>query len=98
MHFHLQGLESLQYLYAETVVNLSVNTQNMILQSISVDGATEETIDDQSVYWMPVTFVDKQGNASESHVPGGVIEVGAPADFLSGEYSEFTINWIDFYR
>jgi hypothetical protein len=98
MRFHLQGLESLQFLYDETVVNVSVNTQNMILQSVSVDGAAEEAVNDQSDYWMGVTFVDKDGTVVDSPVAGGVIEVQAPADFLAGEYTEFTINWIDFYR
>lgn len=98
MRFHLQGLESLQFLYDETVVNVSVNTLNMILQSVSTAGAAEEAVDDQSDYWMPVTFVGKDGTAVDSPVAGGVIEVQAPAHFLAGEYTEFTINWIDFYR
>lgn len=98
MRFHLQGLESLQFLYDETVVNVSVNTQNMILQSVSTAGAAEEAVDDQSNYWMPLTFVDRDGTAVDSLVAGGVIEVEAPSDFLTGEYTEFTINWIDFYR
>lgn len=98
LRFHLQGLEGLQFHYDETVVNVSVNTQQMILQTVSVAGAAGEVIDEQSAYWMPVQFLDKQGTAVDSPVVGGVIEVQASADFLAGEYEEFTINWIDFYR
>lgn len=98
MRFHLQGLENLQFLYEENRINVSVNTQNMILQSVSMEGAAEKAIDEDSDYWMTVSFMDRQGTAVNSPVPGGVIEVEAPAAFLAGEYSTFTINWIDFYR
>ena len=98
LRFHLQGLEGLQFHYDETVVNVSVNTQQMVLQTVSAAGATAEAVDEQSVYWMPIRFLDKQGTAVDSPVAGGVIEVEAPAAFLAGEYEEFTINWIDFYR
>ena len=98
MHFHLQGLEGLHFLYDETTVNISVNTQAMILQDVSVDGAPAEEIDEASSYWMAVSFEDSDGSAVSSPVAGGVIIVEAPAAFLAGEYPEFTINWIDFYR
>jgi hypothetical protein len=98
MRFHLQGLENLQFLYEENRINVSVNTQNMILQSVSMEGAAEKAIDEDSDYWMTVSFMDRQGTAVNSPVQGGVIEVEAPAAFLAGEYSTFTINWIDFYR
>ena len=98
MHFHLQGLEGLHFLYNETAVNISVNTQDMILQNVSVDGATAEEIDEASSYWMAVSFEDSEGSAVSSPVPGGVIIVEAPAAFFTGEYPEFTINWVDFYR
>lgn len=98
MRFHLQGLEDLQFVYGETIVKLSVNTQNMILQTVSIAGAAEEAVDEQSDYWMPVTFKDKTGKAIDSPAAGGVIEVTAPADFLARDHAEFTINWIDFYR
>lgn len=98
MRFHLQGLESLQFSYGETVVGLSVNTQNRILQGVSVGGVAIEAIDEGSDYWMSVTFLDRKGTAVDAPAAGGVIEVEAPADFLKREDSEFTINWIDFYR
>ncbi len=98
LRFHLQGLEDLQFVYGETIVRLSVTTQNMILQSASVAGAAEEAVYEQSDYWMPVTFEDRGGTAVDTPAAGGVIEVQAPADFLAGDHAEFTINWIDFYR
>ena len=98
MHFHLQGLEGLHFLFDETTVNLSINTQAMVLQDVSVDGAPAEEIDEASSYWMAVSFEDSEGSAVGSPVSGGVIIVEAPAAFLAGEYSEFTINWVDFYR
>jgi hypothetical protein len=98
MRFHLQGLESLQFSYGDIVVDLSVNTQNMILQSVTSAGGTNETISKESDFWMPVIFFDREGNAEDGPTAGGIIEVKAPVDFLNGSYSEFMINWIDFYR
>ena len=98
MRFHLQGLENLQFSYDETAVVLSINTQNMILQSVSTSGEDQQMIDEGSGYWMPVTFVDRGGSPADSPSAGGVIEVGIPPNFLAGAYNEFTINWIDFYR
>lgn len=98
MRFFLQGLEGLQFSYDETIAGLSVNTQNMILQGVSIEGEEIEPIDEESDFWMPVSFEDKEGTAVGTPVPGGVIEVLAPTDFINGNYSEFTINWIDFYR
>jgi hypothetical protein len=98
LRFHLQGLEGLQFLYGETAVDVSVNTQAQVLQSVSRSGAAQQSVDDSSDYWMPVTFIDKTGTTVEAPVPGGVIELLVPADFHTGEYPEFTMNWIDFYR
>lgn len=97
LRFHLQGLESLQFAYNDATVHVSVNTQAVVLQSVSRNGA-EEAIENGSRYWMPVSFMDRSGTAVERPVSGGTIEVVAPANFLSGDYAEFTINWIDFYR
>jgi hypothetical protein len=98
MRFFLQGLEGLQFSYDGTVADLSVNTQNMILQGVSVGGEKIEPIDEASDYWMAVSFEDMEGMNVVTPVAGGVIEVQAPTDFINGTYSEFTINWIDFYR
>ncbi|MFN2171107.1 MAG: hypothetical protein ACK2UF_06740 [Candidatus Promineifilaceae bacterium] len=98
MRFHLQGLENMKFSYGETIVNLSVNTENMVLESIIAPDGTEEEIDEESVYWMPVTFLDEAGTAVDRLAAGGVLEVNAPASFLAGNYAQFTINWIDFYR
>ncbi len=97
LRIHLQGLESLQFAYGETVINVSVNTQTQVLQSVTTGGA-DEAIDEQSSYWMPVTFQDKEGTDVDKPIAGGVIEVQTPADFHTENYQEFTINWIDFYR
>jgi hypothetical protein len=98
MHFHLQGLESLQFIYGDTTVNLSITSQNMILESIMNEDGVEEPIDEESAHWMEVTYLDNEGTATDNLAIGSIIEVEAPADFFSEDYSEFTINWIDFYR
>jgi hypothetical protein len=28
----------------------------------------------------------------------GYFEIEAPSDFFTGEYDEFAISWVDFYR
>jgi hypothetical protein len=98
LNFHLQGLESLDFLYVENTVNVSINTHDMILQNVSIDGAPAQEIDEDSDYWMAVSFRDKEGSTVSSPVSGGVIIVDVPATFLAGEYSEFTISWVDYYR
>jgi hypothetical protein len=98
MRFHLQGLESLQFSYDDIMVDLSVNSQNMILQSVTSTSGTNEPIDKDSDFWMPVIFLDGEGMAEKRPTAGGVIEVEAPSDFLKESASEFAINWIDFYR
>jgi hypothetical protein len=98
MRFHLQALEGLQFAYGDTIVSLSVNTQQQILQSVTAGGAAEEQIGEDSSYWMPVAFFDSEGTAVDQPTAGGAIEVLAPADFFSAEHPEFTIHWLDFYR
>ncbi len=98
MRFHLQGLEQLLFTYDETAAGLSVNTAHMVLQGVSSNGSAPEPIDEGSIYWMDVTFLDRKGDIVEAPVAGGVIEVRAPADYLAGEYDTFTISWIDFFR
>ncbi len=98
IHFDLQGLEGLDFHYDNTTVNVSVNTQDLILQNVSIDGAPAQEIDEASDYWMAVSFEDSEGAAVSRSASGGVIIVDAPAAFLAGEYSEFIINWVDFYR
>ena len=98
MRFFLQGLEGLKFSYNGTIAGLSVNTQDMILQGVSIEGEQIEPIGEESDYWMPVSFENKEGTAVVTPVAGGMIEVQAPTDFINGNYAEFTINWIDFYR
>jgi hypothetical protein len=98
MHFHLQGLESLQFSYGDTIIDLSVNTQNIILQIVKFADGTNEAIDEESDFWLPVTFLDSEGATEDGPTAGGIIVVNAPADFHYENPSEFTINWIDFYR
>jgi hypothetical protein len=98
LHFHLQGLESLDFVFDETTVNVSISTQDMILQSVSIDGTPAQEIDEGSDYWMAVSFKDEEGATVSSPASAGVIVVDVPSAFLAGGYSEFTINWIDFYR
>ena len=98
MRFHLQGLESLQFSYGDTMIDLSVNTQHMILQSVTSAGGTNEAIEEDSEFWLPVTFVDSEGTEKDEPTAGGIIVVSAPADFYFENLTEFTINWIDFYR
>ena len=98
LRFHLQGLEGLQFLYGETLIDVSVNTEAQVLQSVTEGSSASQPIDDGSRLWMPVTFLDKDGTSVDAPVAGGVIELLSPASFHAGEYPEFTINWIDFYR
>lgn len=97
LYFHLQGLEGLNFAYGETVINVSVNTQQQVLQSV-VSETIEEAIEDGNPHWMPVNFLDREGAKAAAPAVGGVIVVEAPDDFYAAAPPEFTINWIDFYR
>jgi hypothetical protein len=97
LRFHLQGLEGLHFTYDETIINVSVTTQNIILQNATRNGL-EKAIEEDSRMWMAIRFLERSGTTVNTPISGGVIEVQAPADFLNGDFEEFTIKWIDFYR
>ena len=87
MRLHVKGLESFQFLYGDTRIDVSVSSHG--------DNAVHEVYEQPGKmgaaspgdpYWIAVT-------------PGaGYFDLEAPADFLKSGESKFTIEWIDFYR
>jgi hypothetical protein len=98
LRFYLAGLESLQLDYEDTKVALSVTTSSQILESANSADSGEIATDPNSPYWMAVTFVDADGQATATTTRDGAILVTMPPDFFAINPRSFGLNWIDFYR
>ena len=113
LRFHLKGLESLQFTYRETAVSPETEVSPEIVISLAVsssgahdaretvmqgdDSVQETSLTPDSPYWMDVSIIAAEG-ATASIPLDGYFEVTPPADFLQGDYHDFTLEWIDFYR
>jgi hypothetical protein len=87
MRLHVKGLESLQFLYGDTRIDVSVSSHgdNAVHQVYEQPGKMGPASPGDP-YWIAVT-------------PGaGYFDLEAPADFLKSGESKFTIECIDFYR
>jgi len=87
MRLHVKGLESFQFLYGDTRVDVSVSSHgDNAVHEVYEQPGKMGTVSPGDPYWIAVT-------------PGaGYFDLEAPADFLKSEESKFTIEWIDFYR
>ena len=49
--------------------------------------------------WLSMAAYEADGSpARQNPVSGGYFEIAAPPGFLSGESTEFRLEWVDFYR
>ena len=98
LRFHLAGLESMNFRYGQTSISVSISRsgQHRALESVSTGSATDaRPIAASSPFWMTVTIVSKD---DAYPVQDGYIDVEAPPDFLSGSETQFSFDWVDFYR
>ncbi len=102
LRFHLKGLESLQFAYGEKAITTGASSSEAhdVRETVMQDGdRTQETsLTANSPYWMDVSIVPTEGATASIPLEDGFFEVTPPADFLQGDYHEFTLEWIDFYR
>ena len=98
LRFHLSGLEGMQFQYGDTTVSVSVNRSSHVIHNVTTSDKSQRPINEESTFWMPVRIVTPNGIASTIPLADGVIEVEAPRDFLDDDFSNFTLEWVDFYR
>ena len=104
LRLHLRGLEELRVAYAETVITLSIPSSGefAVHQYQTTAGPTPQQpqrIASDSPYWMKTTIVGQTvGTQNPIPLTDGWIEVELPQHFLQGRYTEFAVQWIDFYR
>jgi len=95
---YLTGLEEFKFAYGDNEVRLSVSSsdENSVLESMTINGE-EQPISQENSFYMPIRI---ESENSELGIPlaDGYFEIEAPADFWAGEYDEFAISWVDFYR
>ncbi len=102
LRFHLKGLESLQFSYGENTITTGVSSlgahdaRETVIQG--GDSTQETSLTADSPYWMDVSIVAAEGTTASIPQADGYFVVTPPADFLHGDYHEFTLEWIDFYR
>jgi hypothetical protein len=95
LRLHLDGLENLRLEYAATTIQLSlpVAQPDMALRTVVVAGENETLVEEESSpYWMPVSL---QNNEQPDDL---YYEVSLPPDFWDSHATDFSFNWIDFYR
>lgn len=98
IRLHLRGLESLTLAYGAVVVQTAVSSSgdHAISQTVQTAGqppaATEGT-----PYAMPLTVAGGDGPIVIP-LKEGYFAMQLPPDFTAGDYTAFTLNWIDFYR
>lgn len=96
---HLPGLEEMQFVYGGTQIILSVNSRDGQLRESAIIGtATELPLVAGDPQWMSGGIVS--GGAEPYTIPlqDGYFEISAPREFLEGDFQDFQISWIDFYR
>lgn len=99
MRFHLNGLEDLKFTYGDKTMAVSVSsTGDNTVRESAIISDSETPIKNDSPYWMAVNIVSKDGSAGKIPLEDGLIEVTAAADFLRSGNTQFSIEWIDFYR
>lgn len=87
MRLRLKGLESFKFTYGDQTIALEVSSQNdkVVRESLLKNGQ-QTTLTAGDPYWMNVT-------------PGNdYFDVEAPLDFFKSGATQFTMEWIDFYR
>lgn len=98
LRLFLTGLEELTVSYGDTTVQASVSSRppHEIRQSVQIGESAVQSIGPDSPYWMDIEIVSAESNS----IPllNGHFDVRLPIHFANGEYTEFTANWIDFYR
>ena len=95
---YLTGLEEFKFSYDDTEIKVSVSSsgENRVLESVSQNGEAQPILN-ESPYYMPIII---ESENSEMGIPldESYFEIEAPADFIAGDYDEFAISWVDFYR
>lgn len=95
---HVAALEGVTFEYDRQRVTGSADP---VIQSVWVqveDGRPVE-LEAGDPDWLAVAAYHADGSpARESPVPDGYFEIAAPPAFLSGESTEFRLEWVDFYR
>jgi len=104
LRLHLRGLEELRVTYAATVITLSIPSSGefAVRQEQAAAGPAPQqahSISSDSPYWMKTAIVG-QTVSRQNPIPltDGWIEVELPQHFFRGRYTEFAIQWVDFYR
>ena len=87
MRLHVKGLESFKFRYNTTIINVSVSSHgdNAVTEEYQQQGKVG-VVSAGDPYWIAVTHGD------------GYFDLTAPADFHKSGASQFTIEWVDFYR
>ena len=96
LQLHLKGLEGLDFGYPDATVRVSVSSHDgTVHETVSIEGAAEQSLEPDSPYWMDVKIV-----AADKTIPlqDGYFTVRAPGSFLTGAKHDFIVRWVDFYR
>ena len=99
LRFHLQGLEEMHLMYADTavVLNIASTGQNDLQQTVSGNGQSQ-SINTADPNWMSVSVLNEAGTPGTIPLKNGTINVRLPTAFYEENPESFTVNWIDFYR
>lgn len=103
IRLYVQGLEDLQFEYADATIQASISSGpgHVIGQRVrlTADSSSEgKTSVVGSPYWMPIRLVPEGGVSASIPLQQGYIEVTAPPGFSTGNFDRFSLRWIDFYR
>ncbi|MBP7591735.1 MAG: hypothetical protein KBA85_09030 [Chloroflexi bacterium] len=99
LRLHLRGLESLTVTYGEVVVRTAVPSSSfdLIDQTVQVAGQPSPSKAADTLYEMYVDAYSAKGPVSIP-LENGYFILRLPEDFLVGDHTSFTVEWIDFYR
>jgi hypothetical protein len=93
IRLHLRALEGFSLTYGATTIQLALphGGDGAPLQNLSSDATgAEQPISPDSPYWLATSIV---GSGAE-----GYLEVALPADFFAQRQTQFSMQWVDFYR
>jgi hypothetical protein len=87
MRLHVKGLENFKFRYADTTIEVSVSSHgDNAVHEVYEQPGKMGAVTSGTPYWIAVT-------PGESY-----FDLEVPADFFKSGESQFTIEWIDFYR
>ena len=87
LRLHLKGLEDFKFHYGNTTVEVSVSSQtDHAVREVVEQGGKTSALSTGDPNWIAVTQA------------AGYFDLEAPAAFLQSGETQFTIEWIDYYR